>query len=493
MLEAVAPTILPPDLRKLSETLESADHYMEALRSNQAFLGAIRGLADHHKESSEETDHLKVAAQFATPTITQIGFSEEREMYWVKSASCNAYTDPHVVYLNRKDFLKLASEEGARRVDTEGTITMTHAPTAESVTSTTEVRWEPTAKAGVYRVRAVSGEELTGWVFSSLVDIEGQSVPLAVFSNGSAHAIQNQIMGVAVASGGEPPIADPAGMGVFFVNGPGGMTATVPVQISGSEASMDGTDAYHVTTALGVPAVIRKVTGLKNMVGSAGELMIPAHAEWMPITGQEVQLASAADQIQKVASIPEAVSVLWIPGGDVRLMYRMMPKLASISPTQMPAADAFWYLGLAGLSAKAAADLMTKSASTGTAAMFEGTKDITLIQDIYASSLVKKAADTERVFSLRVDLTKEASVLPSTATVDSVLSLQFINSENIRMFISKLPYLEQSLNTLCELLIAQRMGIQALPEGALTRAIRGLDSVTQALRAMSMGPEMVDA
>lgn len=496
MLETVAPTILIPDLTKLSEALEADGHYMEALRHNQAFLGAISGLAAHHKEASENTpkDLLDVAVKLASPSVTQIGFSEEKGMYWVKSASAHAYADPHVVYLSRKDFLKLASEEGAARVDTEGTVTVTHDPSvAEKETSVAEVRWEPVTKPGIYRVQAVSGEELTGWVFPSLVDVDGQSVPLAIFSNGSSFAIQNQIVGIGVGAGSAPPTGSPRGTGVFFVQGPGGITATVPVSVVGTEAAMDGADVVHVNTSMGVAATIRKVGSLKSMLGGQGDLLIPMHAEWMPLTGQEVQLASSPDQTQKMASAETAVSVLWLPTQEVRVMYRMMPKLASVSPTTMPVADAFWYLGLAGLSAKTAADLMSESARTGKAALLEGCRDVALAHEIYAASLEKAAANTSKLFDLRVDLTKEASVLPTTDTVDSVLSLQFINSENIRMYVSKLPYLEQSLSTLCELLIAQRMGVQALPEGALTRAIRGLDSVTQALRAMAMGPETVDA
>lgn len=497
MLEAVAPTVLAPDLQKLSEALESHPYYLTAMQTNSAFLGAISGLAEYQKmaQQVDPDDMMYQASRFSPTTITQIGYDDATDLYWVKSASANAYTDAPKVYLDRKHFLKMAGPEATKRVDTEGTLTLTHDPQVQEPqeVSTTEVRWEAVGSPGVYKVKTPEGTELTGWVLPGLVDISGIEVPLAVFSNGSNFSVQNQIMGARVADSQHLPVSTPKGTGIFFVTTTSGIRGTVPVTIVGSEAAMDGSDAYHVTTYSGQAATIRLVEGLRNFVGTGAELSIPAHAGFMSLNGTETGLASSGDQLQKTSSYITGVSALWLGDGSVRLAYRNLPKLASVAPSVMPVADAFWYLGLAGLSAKTAADLMAKSASTQMAETLHGCKDIQLLNEVAADRFAKVAQHSKQIFGIRQELTKEASVLPSASTVDAVLSLQFINSENVRMYISRIPYLEQCLNTLCELLIAQRLGVQQLPEGAISRAIRGLDSAIGALRGMAMSPDTLDA
>jgi len=88
--------------------------------------------------------------------------------------------------------------------------------------------------------------------------------------------------------------------------------------------------------------------------------------------------------------------------------------------------------------------------------------------------------------SFRRDLVKEASILPDIQTVDSVLSLGFINPENIRTFVGKLPYLDRALNTLCELTLLSRLGLNEVSEFAASRACRSLDEVIQGLKALAM-------
>lgn len=495
MLEAVGPTLLAPDLQKLATTMEGHPHYLEAMQGNEAFLGAVQTLADYQKMASDgSTDYMKSAAGFAPITVTQIGYDEDAEQYWVKSASSRAYSTPHVVWLDRAEFLKLAGEEATKRVDTEGTVTMTHAPSVEAPEiSTTEVKWEPVTSPGVYRVKTPTGAELTGWVIPSLVDVDGHTVPLAVFSNGSATAVQDIILGVRVAESQHLPLATPKGQGLFFVTTADGIRGTIPLTVKGSEAAMDGSDAYHVVTNLGQKATVRMVEGLRSIVASKGELLLPAHAGFMALSGENLPLASSPDQVMKVSSAETAISALWLNDGTVRLQYRNLPKLASTSPATVSIPEAFWHMGLAGMSAKHAADVMTESASTGYAATAYGVHDVTLLSDIAGGVREKAASNTHRIFAMREDLLKEASVLPTSSTVDAVLSLQFLNSENIRMFISKLPYLEECLNTLCELLIAQRLGLQQLPEGALTRAVRGLDAAIGSLRGMAMSPDNAEA
>jgi hypothetical protein len=86
---------------------------------------------------------------------------------------------------------------------------------------------------------------------------------------------------------------------------------------------------------------------------------------------------------------------------------------------------------------------------------------------------------------LRRDLVKEAAVIPDPAAVDTILSLGFINDENLRTFISYLPKIDESQKKMCELLLASRLGIKDIPGSAVEKAIRSTEEVITGLKGLA--------
>ena len=86
---------------------------------------------------------------------------------------------------------------------------------------------------------------------------------------------------------------------------------------------------------------------------------------------------------------------------------------------------------------------------------------------------------------LRQKLWKEASVISDPVAVDTVLSLGFLNPENIAAFVGYLPVIEEGERRLCELLIASRLGLRHIPTGALERAVRATEDVIAGLKEMA--------
>jgi hypothetical protein len=97
----------------------------------------------------------------------------------------------------------------------------------------------------------------------------------------------------------------------------------------------------------------------------------------------------------------------------------------------------------------------------------------------YKSILDKYASD------LKSCLLKEAVAVGDDETVDSLLSIGFINPENIEKFIEYLPSLDVAQRKLCDLLIASRMGLKDLDEGALRVSIKALEKTIEGLRRMA--------
>lgn len=81
---------------------------------------------------------------------------------------------------------------------------------------------------------------------------------------------------------------------------------------------------------------------------------------------------------------------------------------------------------------------------------------------------------------LKVDLIKEASVMPTPEVVDELLSLSFINEDNISHFVDEVQNLELLQNKLADMLVAARLGMD-LPKEAIRRALTNVKKVVNGL------------
>jgi len=82
-------------------------------------------------------------------------------------------------------------------------------------------------------------------------------------------------------------------------------------------------------------------------------------------------------------------------------------------------------------------------------------------------------------------LSKEAdSGNVSAKTVDAVLSLNFINRENIDTFLDNLPQLEDAASKLAELNLAVDLGLSGIPGNVVTRAMSSLETVIDRLNGL---------
>ena len=98
---------------------------------------------------------------------------------------------------------------------------------------------------------------------------------------------------------------------------------------------------------------------------------------------------------------------------------------------------------------------------------------------------MKKMASFSIVKDLRKNLVKEAALIPDPTAVDTVLSLGFINPENLMTFISYLPAIDDAQMKMCELLLAARMGLRDIEPTALERAIRSTEETIEGLKVIA--------
>jgi hypothetical protein len=92
-------------------------------------------------------------------------------------------------------------------------------------------------------------------------------------------------------------------------------------------------------------------------------------------------------------------------------------------------------------------------------------------------------------YGMPVDLIKEAAPLEDPASVDKVLSLKFINPENLMTFASFVPDFEETIRKLSTLLFTARMGLSAVDEHALHKCVIHMDKVVDGLKSLTATPQ----
>jgi len=483
MLQSVLPTILQPDITKLASEAQGID-----LTNNDVLLRALQLLASVEKTARDRaSDLLDVALSTAPVHAAQVSYDDAKEMYVVKRASRTAYRGPVSEYMTRSQVLKFAGAEVVAKVDTDGATTISPDPVVTTEVDLDASKWHAVHKPGIYKVKTVHGKEMTGWVIPDLIDLDGTNVPMCVFTNGAAAMVQGAVIGAHVASAVDLPAGPAKGTGCFYAAGQGGVQATVPVLVQGATEEQAGGKSFLVTSITGEESKVRLVPGLNKIVVSKGEIMMPSTAKFLPLSDENmVALVDSTDMITKTAADATVRAIRLYAADDegVSLEFVNLPKLASVTAKRLSTDDAAFVLALAGASPKLAHNKIAQAQLD--TVMVPGLLDVSLASDLIESTRKIASSRSHEVTALRQNLVKEAASLPDTMTVDAVLSLGFINSENVRMFVSNTPYLEKCLSKICELVLASRLGLSEIPEFAAARAARALDETVQGLKALAL-------
>jgi len=104
----------------------------------------------------------------------------------------------------------------------------------------------------------------------------------------------------------------------------------------------------------------------------------------------------------------------------------------------------------------------------------------------FAELLYKKY--DELFVDLKMDaseIVKIAATSPLKTTVDAVLSLGFINKDNIQEYVAQIPMYEQVCSDLAKLLLYIRLGMESMSEDPVREAMKYLTRVVERLRGLS--------
>lgn len=421
-----------------------------------------------------------------TPSVAQI--VKDVDGYVVKTASHHMWA-PVVQRIDRGGLITRFGDKVALAADLNGGVTIAN-DAAEPEAQDQGPPPELIKDFGVYRVQDETGRDLLGYVFPNLLDLDGTKLPMALFTNGSQSAVQGEIVGVKV--GDAPPFQEgrPKGTGVFCTMDEGEAEATLPLTVHNAFTNMsEGTEVTLMAETMDGRAIeIRQQPNLEKMMIVDDTLLVPAHYRWLSLEGSEsVVLASEPETIGKAAHAMAMAETVVIRGAGNSFSLDGLPvdKIAA-EERHFVDADAALFL-LAGLGVDLEhAQRKIAFASTGAAPVEVRThRAIETATDQALGAMKIASEQLQHLPDLRRDLVKEAAVIPDPVAVDTVLSLGFINPENIASMIRSLPKIEEGQRRMCELLLAARLGIKEIPIYAIERAVHATEEVIEGLKVLA--------
>lgn len=485
LLAAILPTIEPETYSTLFDRL-GEDQLQAAFLKNASATFRVLGLLSKY----EPVDPVKVAAaMYGSLSADVVQLTKIATGYHAKAAN-HAFWAPMDRVLDRGEAVKAFGEKIVLAADMHGTVTMAEGAGEEVPEGMLdESMGQPIAEFGTYRVQDEKGRKLVGFVFPHLTDVDGTVLPMMLFTNGSQAALQGEMVGEKVSD--EIVSLDeghPRGYGIFWGVLNGEHVATVPMDIQGSLGGEGGV-SFVAHTIDGKQADVKIQPNIQEVMAVDGSLLLPSEMHWLPLDEAEtVQIHGNAEAAEKTAHPTTAFGTVTIrSGGEDSFSFDGPPveKLAYRHTSFLSFDDATFLLAGFGISPKAAETKLAQAWGHSAPVDVRVNRFIKTAKEQIQPAEKKASALRDLVHELRTDLLKEASVIPDPVAVDTVLSLGFINPENLGTFIGYLPLIDEAQSRMCELLVASRLGLQDVPTSALEKAVRATEDVLEGLKVLA--------
>jgi len=193
---------------------------------------------------------------------------------------------------------------------------------------------------------------------------------------------------------------------------------------------------------------------------------------------------------------------LYVKDGGYQLegeLFEPLKKVAHLGENSMSTDQTFKALSVMGMNRDDSSRAMkTALAKYANNEIKDKTVTIYGVNDDYIDTSVmasiEKRARIKQIIrdeclKMRIDLTKEASFLDDPEAVDVVLSLNFINEDSLSGYVENIREMKKVSGDLAELLVASRMGLKTIEEGAVKKAMDGLNTVIGNLEEIKMATE----
>lgn len=375
---------------------------------------------------------------------------------------------------------------------------------------------------GAYKVQDKNGVYHTGLVLPNVISYEMSPIPYKIFANKQKASVSNKIVGHLV----EDKIVDGmfnfveprVGMtGTFIVRNEKNAIATFPITI---RSIMDNGDSIHIvgmdlngnkvklkhtawddsrcpSSDQELKKEFNMMPDLKKIVKVKDFYILPRSFRFLPLENF-VDLSENANSIMKKAAAPYLdampIKVAHTGASQFALKGPDLIKMASKigwNTNNLSAAQTIFLLSGKRCPLNKTAEAIKFAGKYGESSI-HGLPRIIWGEDV-AAQRVKVASQYANIIRrLRVNLVKEASHFEDSQMVDSALSLNFINPDNLDKFTGFIPAFEDTIKMLAQTVLASRLGMTEIPEQASATAMMKLVDVVRGLKRLAIHSERED-
>jgi len=460
-----------------------------AYAHNPAAYGSLVRCAEAAPTTLEKRANALLS--YIKPSVVQV---EKVASGYVLRTANHATWHPQQEHIDRGELVRRVGEKIALATDMNGAVTVGADAGVNEMGEAATLSSGPADQPGIYSVETDDGQELSGSIIPNLLDVDGTALPIALFTDGQHVAVQSDISGTRTGEFAPPGMvsaAEATGHGVFYTDAGGVPVATLPLSLGTSiqDAGEGAVSRAQAETFDGRPVQVSVQPYVQSIQNVDGIMLVPDTWQWIPLSeAAEVSLAEHAGAVGKTASVHSMTSTVIVRGGGTdsfSLSGLPLEKVAAEDRSFLSLNEALFLLvgmGANGQYAQqklAAASLGNRPETVRVAHTLKTAHEVRGESELTASDyLSAQPVHRHRMW-------KEAAMIPDPTAVDAVLSLGFINPENITTFVGYLPTLDEAQSRMCELLIGARLGMRELSEGSLERAIRALEDVIQGLRLIA--------
>ena len=483
LLVSILPTITQADKAHFEESLAKEAGYLFSVNrmSCEGFSDILSSVVE------SEPEQVKVGSwrSWVPESVVQVRRAPgDPGGYVVKTASHYMW-DPEVYMMDRGEVVRRFGVKIAMDADTTGAVTL--ASGANTVGEEKESNLVPVTEPGLYKVSDSTGKEHIGFVIPQLVDTDGELTPLALFTNGTVAAVQSDIYGERSGDGLNLPSGPVGGNGAFYTVTEDGVRMTVPFEFQDSYTMEDQPKVFSGQTFDGRPVEVSVQPNIVDVTPSGeGRVLIPENWLWLPMDGaQTVSLVNSDEASALGAEDKMACVQLRGDGESFHISGIPVTKLAASEKNWLSLDDAMFLLAGLGVDQEHGVKKLAAAAAFGDTQSVRVGRLVEPFDGQWKEATAKARELVDSVSQLKQPLLlKEAATFPDPTTVDVVLSLGFINPENIMSFVSYLPDLDDVQTKLCELLFSVRLGLKNIPQTSLERAVRSLEETIEGLKVL---------
>lgn len=480
-------TISKGDIEAVKGEMMKESSLLPALLNNPTTLQFVELLKEAEPTTAE--DVAKVASQNISPNVVQIRRAGEK--YIIKHANTEMFA-PTELEADRFTAAEQVGQDLVTQADQLGVKTVSTNPAVRE--SAEDERIEPVKRFGYYRVKTLEGKELVGWVFPTVLDYDGTSLPMMIFTNGAVGAIQPEIVGSFAGQHTNIIRGKPEGHGFFYrVTDNGSVVAFIPSECKGAFRDESGMGFMVESLGGDFAGRVRPIPGFEGIqeIGE-GEVAIPGDVRWAPLD-EGTNLMEDPETFAKTASLAHHRNTVRIISDGSVWTFQGPPlrKLAVDQTSSLDGADAHFLAVSLGMEPGYAAGELVKAAKKGEIYV-RGCVEINTPREKLAEARAE-AAEMMKITPRKHLLWKEAATLQDVSTVDKVLSIGFINPENVQMFIQFIPDFEETIQNLAQLLMSCRMGMPDIPETAVKNSMERMDEVLDGLKKLVHRQDVPDA